>query len=252
VKKILFVGQCKQGSNSLHKLITDVQGFEPGKDIRAMVRSYSNPQDYFDNFSKQEIKNAKYLVDKSIINPFKYDYHVGDYKNHKLIYMIRNIYNMLKSQFLIVLAGEESYQYNIPKFKKKWDNKNLTEEMVKEIMDYNKQKYIHYDVISNLPKDVFHKDNTLFCTFEDFIDDTNNQFNRLEEFLDISLNSHEYPRVNSTRFEWYANSTTEYEYNTQQFEKFKDFIYDYCIDKEVWRKLSEITGIDFISKYNIK
>ena len=168
--------------------------------------------------------------------------------------MFRNIYKVLKSQFLVVLAGEESYQYNIPKFGKKWIvNENFSEKDVQEIMDYNKQKYTNYHNLINLPKDVFDfKKNMFFCTFEDFVNDTNNQFDRLEDFLDIELNTREYPKLNSTRFEWYAEQTTTYERNIKLFEKYKDFIYSTWVQKEEYQKLSELTGIDFINLYGIK
>lgn len=253
---ILFVGQCKQGSNSLFDLLSNQDGFVKGNDIRAMVRRYSKEQDYFKNWDGIDTSNAKYLLDKSIIFPDKYDYHVGNWEkyNHKMIFMFRNIYKVLKSQFLVVLAGEESYQYNIPKFAKKWVvDDNFSEKDVIEIMDYNKQKYTNFHNITRLPNDVFNLDkNMFFCTFEDFVDDTNNQFDRLEEFLDIELNTREYPKLNSTKFEWYAEQTSTYERNLQLFEKYKDFIYGMWINKREYELLSDMTGIDLIQKYGIK
>lgn len=254
--KILFVGQCKQGSNSLFDVLSKQDGLTAGNDLRAMVRKYSKEQDYFENWNGKDISNSKYLLDKSIINPNKYDYRVGEFQNcnHKMIYMFRNIYNVLKSQFLVVLAGEESYQYNIPKFAKKWVvDENFSEKDVAEIMDYNKQKYTHLTNISNLPKDVFDLDkNVYFCTFENFISDTENEFNKLGKFLEIDINAKEYPRENCTEFEWYAEQTTTYKRNLELFEKYKDYIYSTWVKKEEWEKLSELTKIDFISLYNIK
>ncbi len=255
MSKILFVGQCKQGSNSLFDLLSNQDGFIPGNDIRAMVRKYSKEQEYFDNWNGIDITNNKYLLDKSIVNPDKYNYHVLDWQdyNHKMIFMFRNIYKVLKSQFLVVLAGEESYQYNIPKFGKKWDAENLTEETVAEIMDYNKQKYTNLHNLENLPKDVFDfKKNIFFCTFEDFVNDTSNQFDKLEDFLDVKLNTREYPKLNSTRFEWYAEQTSTYERNLELFEKYKDFIYSTWVNKDEYLKLSELTGIDLVGKYKIR
>ena len=254
-EKILFVGQCKQGSNSLFDLLCKQEGFIAGKDIRPMVRRYSNNQDYFANWDNIET-NVKYLLDKSVIFPDKYDYHVGNHQNynHKMIFMFRNIYNVLKSQFLVVLAGEESYKYNIPKFAKKWIvDENFSEKDVIEIMNYNSQKYTNYHNLMTLPKDVFDFDkNMFFCTFEDFINDTNNQFDRLEDFLDIELNTREYPKLNSTRFEWYAEQTATYERNLELFKKYKDFIFETWVQKDEYQKLSELTGLDLINLYGIK
>lgn len=255
MKRILFIGQCKQGSNSLFYLLAKQTGLICGHNIRALVVADRNNQSYMDNWKDIDISNSKYIIDKSIINPDKYNYKIQDWENynHKMIYMIRNIHKMLKSQFLVVLAGEESYQYNIPKFKKFWDVDNLNEDMVKEIMDYNKQKYTHYYNLINLPKDVFDfNKNIMFCTFEDFINDQNNQFERLESFLDIKLESKDYPELNSTQFEWYSENTSSYERNVKEFDKWKDFIYNYCINYEEWEKLCQLTNIDFITKYNIK
>jgi len=253
--EVLFVGQCKQGSNSLFDLLDSEPHLKSGHDIRAIVRTTNNKQSYISNWRNMDLSNIKYLLDKSIVNPDKYDYHVLNWQNynHKMIYMIRNIYKMLKSQFLVVLAGEESYEYNIPKFEKTWDVEHINEETIKEIMDYNKHKYTHYYNLINLPKDVFDKDkNIFFCTFEDFIDDYEKQITKLEEFLNISITGKEYPKLNSTMFEWYANQTSTYEINVKIFEKYKDFIYDYCIDYDVWEKLSDYIDIDLIDKYGVK
>jgi hypothetical protein len=256
MEKILFVGQCKQGSNSLFKVLSQQEGLIKGHDDRAMVRKYSKNQDYLKNWHNIDISKHKYLLDKSIINPDKYDYHVSNWHNHnhKMIHMFRNIYNVLRSQFLVVLAGEESYQYNIPKFGKKWIvDENFSETDVLEIMNYNKQKYTHFYNISNLPKDVFDvNENILFCTFEDFINDTTNQFKKVENFIDTKIIVDSYPRENNTEFEWYAEQTTTYQRNLKLFEKYQDFIYNECVKLEEWEKLSELTKIDLISKYGIK
>lgn len=255
-KPILFVGQCKQGSNSLFYALSQQPELVPGQNIRAMVRQSFTGEPYFSNWDGIYTKNAKYLLDKSIINPKKYDYHVGDWKNynHKMIYMIRNIYKVLKSQFLVVLAGEASYQYNIPQFAKTWtvDDK-FSEEQVLQIMDYNKQKYTHYHNIKNLPMDVFDmKTNVHVCTFEGFTENTATEFSRLEHFLDMELDVKEYPHKNKTEYEWYSEQTSTYKRNLELFEKYKDFIYKQYIDVHEYEKLSELTGIDFISLYNIR
>lgn len=256
-KPIVFVGQCKQGSNSLFYVLSQ-QTFDlvPGKNIRAMVEQSFTGNDYFDNWDGIYTDRARYLLDKSIINPSKYDYHVGEWRNynHKMIYMIRNIYNVLKSQFLVVLAGEASYQYNIPQFSKKWVvDENFSEQQVLEVMEYNKQKFTHFHNITTLPKDVFDtKKNIHFCTFESIRENTEHEFKRLEQFLDIDLDVTDYPRKNSTEYEWYAEQTTTYKRNLELFEKYKELIYERYINKEEYEKLSYITGIDFISLYGIK
>lgn len=253
---ILFVGQCKQGSNSLFEVLSKHSRLTSGRDIRAMVRKSFTDQEYFSNWKDIDTSQSLYLLDKSIINPSKYDYHVGNWQNynHKMIYMIRNVYNVLKSQFLVVLAGEASYQYCIPKFGKTWliDDK-FSEKDVLEIMDYNVQKYTHLKNIINLPKDVFDiSKNVHFCTFESFKDDTENEFKKLESFLEISLDAKIYPKKNSTAQDWYASQADTYEQNVKLFEKWKDFIYEIFVSKTDYEQLSEITGIDFISLYNIK
>ena len=255
-KPILFVGQCKQGSNSLFHALSQQSDLVPGQNIRAMVRQSFTGEDYFSNWDGIYTKNARYLLDKSIINPQKYDYHVGSWQhyNHKMIYMIRNIYKVLRSQFLVVLAGEASYQYNIPASSKKWVvDDTFSEEHVAKIMDYNKQKYTHYENIINLPQDVFQIGNNVhFCTFESFKDNTEQEFRRLESFLDIELDVTEYPHKNTTEYEWYAEQTSTYKRNLELFEKYKEYIYSICINKQHYERLSELTNIDFISLYDIR
>jgi hypothetical protein len=255
LKNILHVGQCKQGSNSLFNVLSAQKELTAGNDIRAMVRKHTESQEYMDNWNGINISETKYLLDKSIINPDKYDYHVGNWRNYdnKMIYMVRDIYKVLKSQFLVVLAGEESYRYGIPKFGKSWDTSNFSEKDALEVMDYNKQKYTHLYNIKNLPKDVFEPSkNVLFTTFEDFITDTEGEFARVSEFLDSPISHKGYPRENTTEFEWYAGQTTTYAKNSKLFEKYKDVIFDHCVSASEWEELSGITGIDFLTKYRIK
>lgn len=252
---VLFIGQCKQGSNSLFKILANQKELVAGNDIRAMVRKHTNDQSYFDNWKGVDTTEAKYVLDKSIINPDKYNYYVGNWHgyNHKMIYMVRNIYNMLKSQFLVVLAGEESYRYGIPKFGKTWDRENFTEENAIEVIEYNKQKYTHHYNLINLPKDVFvPKKNILFTTFENFISDTDKEFERVSDFIGVDIQHTGYPKENNTEFEWYAEQTSTYNENLILFEKYKDVIYDHCINLNEWDELSEMMGIDLINLYNIK
>lgn len=232
-----------------------------GKDIRAMVRTHAAKEPYLSNWEGIDTTSTKYLLDKSIINPDMYDYHVGNWQNYnnKMIYMVRNIHKVLRSQFLVVLAGEESYQYGIPKNEAHWETHILkdmnakSEELVIEIMDFNMQKYTHMDNLDSLPHDVFDpKKNMHFCTFEGFVKDLPTQVKRLETFLDMPIDATEYPRMNSTLFEWYAGQTDTYEENSKLFEKWESFIYGYCIDYSKWEKLSEYMGIDLINLYNIK
>lgn len=235
-------------------MLKQQKGLTSGKDIRAMVRTHDAGLPYISNWEGIDRSNTRYLLDKSIINPWKYNYYVENWENyqHKMIYMIRNIRKVLKSQFLVVLAGEESYQYGIPKNEKVWDAENLTEETVKEIMDFNEQKWTHWENLQALPKDVFYKDKNMhFCTFEDFIEDLDTAIGRVEDFLGMEINAEEYPRMNGTLFEWYANQTEDYEANVKRFHEWEDFIYSYCIDLDNWESLCEYTGIDLISKYDL-
>ena len=124
--------------------------------------------------------------------------------------------------------------------------------MIKEIIDYNKNKYTHYNNLINLPKDVFDKNkNMFFCTFESFIDDFEFQINQLEEFIGIDIVCEKYPKINTTLNDWYDEQTSLYNQNLAIFDKWEDFIYDYCISIHEWEKLSEYMNIDLISLYNI-
>ena len=253
---VLFVGQWKQGSNSLYEVLQVQDGLTSGRDIRAMVRTHNAGVDYIKNWSGYDLEDTRYLLDKSIIDPTMYNYHVGPWENyqHKMIYMIRNVKKMLRSQFLVVLAGEESYRHMIPKGEGSWeeDKDSLTEELVMEIMDYNKAKYTHYDNLMALPKDVFDPTkNMFFCTFEGFVQDLQESLARLSGFLEMEIQTDEYPQLNSTFFEWYAGKLDAYEENVALFEQWKDFIYAYCIDPVKWEKLCEYTGIDFINLYSL-
>jgi hypothetical protein len=255
MNKILFVGQCKQGSNSLMRLLIGKEGLTVGHDVRAMVRSVNNGTPYMNNWKDIDLSDSRYLIDKSIINPKFYDYHIEDWENynHKMIYMIRNIYKAVRSQFLVVLAGEESYEQCIPKGATNWNVENLNEESVRNIMDYNKQKYTHYQNIIDLPADVFKLgENLRFFTFEDFIDTPRIQFDKLEEFLDIKIDEDIYPKENATLTDWYAGKEHIFKRNEDLFDKWKDFIYDYCIKYEEWSKLCDLTGFDLLTRYDIK
>lgn len=253
---ILFVGQCKQGSNSLFTVLENQPSLVRGHDIRAMVAADFNDSEYFDNWNGIDTTSARYLLDKSIINPLKYNYHVGNWEhyNHKMVYMIRNTYHVLRSQFLIVLAGEASYQYCIPKHARTWNTEGeFTEADVMEVLDYNSQKVRHLENIQNLPPDVFDiKRNVHFCTFEDVRADTKREFDKLEQFLDIELDYNEYPHVNKTYYDWYADNTDKYEANVALFEKHKDFIFDHYVNRAEYERLSEIVGIDLVTLYEIK
>jgi hypothetical protein len=226
-----------------------------GHDIRGMARTHNAQKEYTSNWDGIDLSNTKYLLDKSIINPSKYNYKVMDWENyrHKLIYMIRNIHKVLKSQFLIVLAGEESYQYQIGKHVTKWDIKNFDEKMVKLVIDYNKQKYSHYQNIMALDKNVFDLNvNTYFCTFEDFKSRTSESFKDLGNFIGLDLNIDTLPRLNGTKEDWYEGKNKEYEFNKKLFDEYENLIYNYCIDYDEWYKLSEIADIDFLGMYGIK
>jgi len=188
------------------------------------------------------------------VNPFKYNYHLLDWEDyqHKMIYMIRNIYKVLKSQFMIVLAGEESYQYQIDKFGKTWDTENVNEEMIIDIIDHNKQKYTHNHNLINLPQDVFLRGrNMYFCAFEDFISDFDRSRSGLEEFIGVKITATEMPHMNDTH-EWYGDNDELYQRNLALFNEWKDYLFEYCVVKSEWEKLSEYTEIDFVSKYSIQ
>jgi hypothetical protein len=238
-------------------MLTDQEEFCSGLNMRAMVQSFNLNQKYIKNrqgVDRSKAK-AKFLADKSIINPRLYNYHVLNWENyaHRMIYMVRNIRKVLKSQFLVVLAGEESYQFGIPANEKQWDVDNINEQMVREIMDFNSQKYTHYDNLIHLPKDVFDfKVNVHFCSFEDFIEDLKKAVAALEEFLLVEIKADTYPQMNSTFFEWYSERVGDYERNVKIFEEWEDFIYDYCINKEDWERFSELSGVDYITKYNLE
>jgi hypothetical protein len=256
-KRILFVGQCKQGSNSLFNILSEQPELCAGNNIRAMVCSTFNKADYFANWDGVAVTDEhKYLLDKSIINPSMYDYHVGDWVNynHKMVYMFRNIYDVIRSQFLVVLAGEASYQYCIPKDAKSWSiDLTSTIDEVMEVLDYNEQKFTHLDNIKKLPADVFDiKKNVYFCTFEDFKNDTDATCKSLSEFIGIPIDIEEYPHLNKTADDWYKDNDKQLEVYKQVFDKYKDEIYAKYVSKDDYIELSELIGIDLVSKYCIK
>jgi len=232
-------------------LLSQLNGLKTGHNIRAMVYAYDNGKDYLSNWDGIDLSNTKYLLDKSIINPDKYNYHIQDWRNyqHKMIFMIRNIYDVLKSHFLATLAGEEDYATG--KIFDQWDIDNITEKDIDSIMSINKHKYLHYHVLSNLPKDVFDKDrNMFFCSFEDVKNNEEVELHKLENFIGIKFNSYTLPHLNKTESRY--NNFDLYKKALNIFNEYKDMIYSKYINYDEWEWLCNYTNIDFISKYNIK
>lgn len=255
-KPILFLGQCKQGSNSILNALLERPEIVSGRAIRAMVTSHFNGTPYFDNWNGVDTSGAKYLADKSIINPALYDYRVGNWQNynHKMIYVVRNIYKVLRSQFLVVLAGEASYQHCIPKGGKTWPNADeMTEADVMEVLAYNEQKFTHYQNLTTLPKDVFKLGTNLhLCTFESFVADAPAAFGRLSEFLDTDLGITELPRDNETLGDWYYGDEDLLQKNSAVFDKYSDLIYSKYVSKAEFERLSEMFGVDLVALYGVK
>lgn len=255
-KPILFLGQCKQGSNSILNALLEHKEVRAGRAIRAMVQSHFYRTPYFANWDGIDTIGAKYLADKSIINPALYDYHVGKWKNyhHRMVYIVRNIYKVLRSQFLVVLAGEASYQHCIPKGAKVWPNaEDMTEADVLEILAYNEQKFTHFQNLTNLPGDVFKQGRNLYlCTFESFVTDSEKAFAGLESFLDLNLGINALPRDNETLSDWYFGDEALLKRNAAVFDKYSDLIYSKYINRLEFERLSEMFGVDLISLYGVK
>lgn len=254
-KPVLFVGQCKQGSNSLFSILAKTPGLCAGKDIRAMVCSDFSNTEYFNNWDGLDTQDCRYLLDKSIINPIRYDYKVGSWQNyqHKMIYMFRDIRSVLRSQFLVVLAGEASYQHCIPANAKVWDiDENSSESDILNVLEYNEQKFTHFENIQSLPNDVFDPNrNMFFCTFEDFKADTTKELARLSRFIGVEITVSDYPHLNKTAADWYQGNTEKYDTYQKVFNKFSDVIYNKYIDISKYERLCDITGIDLIEKYKL-
>lgn len=255
-KPILFLGQCKQGSNSVLNALLEHKEIRAGKAIRAMVQSHFNGTPYFDNWNGIETDSVKYLADKSIINPALYDYRVGNWQNynHRMIYIVRNIYKVLRSQFLVVLAGEASYQHCIPKGGKIWpDADDMTEADVMEVLAYNEQKFTHFDNLTALPQDVFKAGRNLhLCTFESFVTDAPGAFRRLDEFLGLDLGITTLPRDNETLGDWYYGDEELLEKNSRVFDKYSDLIFAKYVKKAEFERLSEMFGVDLVALYGVK
>lgn len=255
-KPILFLGQCKQGSNSILNALLDRPEIVAGRAIRAMVQHHFTGAPYFDNWSGVDVSQAKYLADKSIINPALYDYRVGAWENfnHRMVYVVRNIYKVLRSQFLVVLAGEASYQHCIPKGEKLWpDADDMTEADVLEVLAYNEQKFTHYQNLAGLPSDVFQIGrNVHLCTFESFVADAGAAFGRLDEFLGLDLGITTLPRDNETLGDWYYGDEELLEKNSRVFDKYSDLIYSKYVKKAEFERLSEMFGVDLVALYGVK
>ena len=255
-KPILFLGQCKQGSNSILNALCDHKEVRVGRALRAMVQAHFSGMPYFDNWNGVDVNDARYLVDKSIINPALYDYRVGNWQdyNHRMIYIVRNIYKVLRSQFLVVLAGEASYQHCIPKGEKLWPAaEDMTEADVMEVLAFNEQKFTHYDNLMALPQDVFMLGRNLhLCTFESFVTDPVAAFSSLEGFLGLDLGITELPHDNETLADWYCGDEDLLARNSAVFDKYRDLIFDKYVKKSEFERLSEMFGTDLIALYGIK
>lgn len=255
-KPILFLGQCKQGSNSILNALLERPEIVAGRAIRAMVASRFDAKPYFQNWDGVDCSKAKYLADKSIINPALYDYHVGAWENynHRMIYIVRNIYKVLRSQFLVVLAGEASYQHCIPKGEKAWPAaEDMTEADVFEVLAYNDQKFTHYKNLLGLPTDVFMPGRNLhLCTFESFVADAPAAFAKLDEFLGLDMGITALPRDNETLADWYYGDEDLLQKNAAVFDKYSDLIFAKYVKKAEFERLSEMFGVDLVALYGIK
>lgn len=247
---ILFLGQCKNGSNSLADILENTDGIVKGKITKASCRVFNSKKSYYSNWDNIDISNAKYLLDKAAVRVTDTFYDGKGNENNKTIYMIRNPKKIFRSIFLVSLCMSSCYAKLVPL------NTEFTPDEVKEFklkdvirqIETKKEKYIHRENVEFLFSK-FNKENILFLTMEDMINEFDKSKEKLESFIELDIKYSEYPHENKT-VDKFRNSHL-YEVGNEIFDRYEADIFKYFIKKDDWQFLSDVYGQDLIKKYNL-
>ncbi|MDD5408898.1 MAG: hypothetical protein PHC71_02275 [Candidatus Omnitrophica bacterium] len=256
IKKIpiLFIGQCKNGSNSMTHFLLSQKGFAEGETVKASCRKRVEKKDYYSNWEENDLSGAKYLIDKSLIVPNREHYRgKGDIKRNKLIYVIRNPYLGIRSHFLVALRGETCYSKFLPFVARDYINKeeilNLNFKQVCSIIERNPLKIAHTTVVPQICR-IFPMKNIFFTTLEDISKDKN-ELKRLENFLGVKFSVYRFPHKGKT-INKYDKEPELYKAGEKIFNKHSKMIFKKYIIKSEWNWLSGYFGKDLVKKYNIE
>ncbi|MDD5560820.1 MAG: hypothetical protein PHT50_01615 [Candidatus Omnitrophica bacterium] len=256
IKKIpiLFIGQCKNGSNSMTHFLLTQEGFIEGETAKASCRKRVEKKDYYSNWDKNNLSGAKYLIDKSLVVPdLQYYKGKGSFKRNKLIYVIRNPYLGIKSHFLVALRGETCYSKFLPFVPRDYISKEeilkLSFKQVCSIIERNPLKIAHTIIVPKIYR-IFPPQHIFFTTLEDISKDKN-ELKRLEIFLGVKFSAYRFPHKGKT-INKYDKELELYKAGQMVFKKYSRMVFKKYIIKSEWEKLSGYFRANLVRKYNIE
>ena len=251
---ILFIGQCKNGSNSMTHFLLSQKGFVGGETVKASCRKRVEKKDYYSNWDENDLSGARYLIDKSLIVPDREYYKgKGSLKKNKLIYVIRNPYLGIKSHFLVALRGETCYSKFLSFVPRDYMDKKeilkLSFKQVCSIIERNSLKISHTLIVPEICR-LFSLKNIFFTTLEN-ISKNKNELKRLEKFLRVKFSDYRFPHEGKT-INKYDKEPELYAAGQKIFNKYSGLIFKKYIIKSGWEGLCGYFGEDLVKKYNIE
>ena len=251
---ILFIGQCKNGSNSMTDFLSRQNGFIVGEIAKASCRARIEKKTYYSDWGKKNLADARYLIDKSLIIPNREHFEgKGDIKRNKLIYMLRNPYLGIKEHFLVALRGETCYSHFICKMSRNYIGEKeilkLSFKQACSIIERNPLKISHTRIIPKLIR-LFPLKSIFFTTLESIIEEKN-ELKRLEKFLQVKFSTYKFTHIGKT-IDKYRTELNLYGAGKIIFEKYRDRIFKRYIIKSEWERLCDYFEDDLIKKYNIR
>lgn len=251
---ILFIGQCKNGTNAMTDFLVHQKGFISGETVKASCRERVEEKLYYSNWDKRDLTHAKYLIDKALIVPYREYYNgKGDLKNNKLIYMLRNPYEGIKSHFLVALRGETCYHNFISKIPREYISEEeilkLSFTQVCSIIERNPLKIMHTLIIPKLVR-FFPRKNIFFTTLED-MKEGKNELKRLEKFLQVKFSGYKFSDIGKT-IDKYSAELNLYKAGQTIFDKYQVRIFKKYIHKIGWERISDYFGKNLVKEYDIQ
>lgn len=250
---VLFIGQCKNGSNAMVDFLAHQKGFIQGITAKASCRERVEEKSYYSNWQNRDLTGARYLIDKSLIVPERAYYKgKGDIKINKLIYILRDPYVGIRSHFLVALRGETCYGKFLTKIPRFYlgeeEIMGLSFKQVCAIIDRNPFKIAHTFVIPRLVR-FFPSQNIFFTTLED-LNSGREEFKRLERFLLVKFAIYSFPHIGKT-IDKYHSELNLYQAGQIIFDTYAQRIFKRYIRRSEWEKLSVYFGRDLVKKYGI-
>jgi len=229
------------------------KGFVGGENVKASCRERIEKKGYYSNWDNENVVDAKYLIDKSLVIPDQEYYKgKGDIRKNKLIYILRNPYLGIKSHFLVALRGENCYSNFICSLPREYlgekDILKLSFKQVCLIMERNYLKISHTLVVPKIAQ-IFFLKNIFFTTLESLMKN-DKELKRLEGLLGVKFSAYSFPHKNKT-VDKYKLEHNLYKAGRAVFDKYCERIFKRYIIKADWENLSKYFKRDLVKEYNI-